>query len=89
MGGRWAFGGCYACEAVAVSFARAALSLAIIASLVESGMAVILISSDLEEVMNLSHSVALYRDGRILQIGDAAGFTMEKIMEQLTGAVQA
>jgi len=61
----------------------------IIASLVESGMAVILISSDLEEVLNLSHRVALYRDGRILQIGDAAGFTMEKIMEQLTGAVQA
>ncbi|MBI5396716.1 MAG: sugar ABC transporter ATP-binding protein [Verrucomicrobia bacterium] len=62
---------------------------AIIASLVESGMAVILISSDLEEVLNLSHRIALYRDGRILQIGDAAGFTMEKIMEQLTGAVQA
>lgn len=62
---------------------------AIIASLVESGMAVILISSDLEEVLNLSHRIALYRDGRILRIGDAADFTMETIMEQLTGAVQS
>ena len=38
----------------------------IIHRLVESGMAVLLISSDLLEVLNLSHRVAVYRDGRIL-----------------------
>ena len=40
---------------------------AIIHRLVERGMAVILISSDLPEVMNLSHRLALYRDGRIVR----------------------
>ena len=32
-------------------------------------MAVLLISSDLPEVMNLSHRLALYRDGRIVRAG--------------------
>ena len=38
----------------------------ILRRLVEAGMAVILISSDLPEVMGLSHRLALYRDGRIV-----------------------
>ena len=59
---------------------------AIIGSLVESGMAVLLISSDLSEVLNISHRVAVYSDGRILQTAAAAEITPEQVMEQLTGA---
>jgi len=59
---------------------------AIIGSLVESGMAVLLISSDLAEVLNTSHRIALYRDGRILSTIMARDITEEEIMEQLTGA---
>ncbi len=58
----------------------------IIGSLVESGMAVLLISSDLAEVLNTSHRVAVYRDGRILQTAPADEITAEQVMEQLTGA---
>jgi ABC-type sugar transport system ATPase subunit len=58
----------------------------IISSLVESGMAVLLISSDLSEVLNTSHRVALYRDGQILDIKKADEIKMEEIMEELTGA---
>jgi ABC-type sugar transport system ATPase subunit len=59
---------------------------AIIGSLVESGIAVMLISSDLSEVINTSHRIALYRDGRILNTVDAEDVTEQQIMEQLTGA---
>jgi ABC-type sugar transport system ATPase subunit len=59
---------------------------AIIGSLVESGMAVLLISSDLAEVLNTSHRIALYRGGRILKTIRASDITEEEMMEQLTGA---
>jgi len=59
---------------------------AIIGSLVESGMAVLFISSDLAEVLNTSHRIALYRDGSILNLVMATDITEEEIMEQLTGA---
>jgi ABC-type sugar transport system ATPase subunit len=59
---------------------------AIIARLVESGMAVLLISSDLDEVLHISHRVALYRDGRILRIADAEEISAEDVMSELTGA---
>jgi len=58
---------------------------ALIASLVESGMAVILISSDLQEVLNLSHRVALYRDGRLVRVVAADELSPEQMMECLTG----
>ena len=54
--------------------------------LVAAGIAVILVSSDLNEVMNLSHRIGVYRDGRILRVGAAAEFTPESVMQQLTGA---
>ncbi len=57
-----------------------------IAKLVASGIAVILISSDLNEVLNLSHRIAVYREGRILKLGKATEYTPERVMEQLTGA---
>lgn len=57
---------------------------AIIHRLVEQGMAVILISSDLPEVMNLSHRLALYRDGRIVREVAAQEITPEEVMVELT-----
>ena len=56
----------------------------ILGRLVESGMAVILISSDLPEVMGLSHRLALYRDGRIVREVLAAEATAEDVMGELT-----
>jgi ABC-type sugar transport system ATPase subunit len=61
----------------------------IIGSLVEGGMAVVLISSDLGEVLNLSNRIAVYRDGRILDTAEADRFTLENIMQLLTGAQAA
>lgn len=56
------------------------------AELVSSGIAVLLISSDLDEVLHLSHRLAIYRDGRILSAGDAEKITAQQVMEKLTGA---
>jgi ABC-type sugar transport system ATPase subunit len=56
---------------------------AIIHRMVEQGMAVILISSDLPEVMNLSHRLALYRDGRIVRRW-LPEITPEELMAELT-----
>jgi ABC-type sugar transport system ATPase subunit len=58
---------------------------AILGRLVESGMAVLLISSDLNEVIQSSHRVAVYRDGRILRIVPAEQTSIEQIMSELTG----
>jgi ribose transport system ATP-binding protein len=57
---------------------------AILHRLVEQGMAVILISSDLPEVMNLSHRLALYRAGRIVREVAAHEITPEEVMAELT-----
>jgi ABC-type sugar transport system ATPase subunit len=59
----------------------------IIGSLVETGMAVLLISSDLSEVINCSHRVALYRDGGIIQTAKADEISRQEIIKQLTGAL--
>ncbi len=56
----------------------------IIRQLIEQGMAVLLISSDLPEVMNLSHRLALYRDGRIVRETPADAITAEELMAELT-----
>ena len=58
----------------------------IIGSLVETGMAVLLISSDLSEVINTSHRIALYRDGSIVHTVKADEISREGIIKQLTGA---
>jgi ribose transport system ATP-binding protein len=49
-----------------------------------AGMAMILISSDLPEVMGLSHWLALYRDGRIVREVLASETTAEDVMAELT-----
>ena len=57
----------------------------LIGSLVEAGMAVLLISSDLDETINLSHRVALMRDGTIVDTVMADKTSPEFVMTQLTG----
>jgi ribose transport system ATP-binding protein len=47
-------------------------------------MAIILISSDLPEVMNLSHRLAIYRDGTIIREGFSNSFTPQQVMAELT-----
>jgi ABC-type sugar transport system ATPase subunit len=49
-------------------------------------MAVLLISSDLDEVVQTSHRIAIYRDGQILRTAKAEDVTLEEVMGQLTGA---
>ncbi len=56
----------------------------IIRGAVEQGLAVVLISSDLPEVMNLSHRLALYRDGRIVRQTPAPSISAEEVMAELT-----
>ncbi len=56
----------------------------IIRRAVEQGMAVLLISSDLPEVMNLSHRLALYREGRIVRETPSMEITAEEVMAVLT-----
>jgi ABC-type sugar transport system ATPase subunit len=56
-----------------------------LARLVGEGMAVLMISSDLAEVMNMSHRLALYREGRIIDTVDPTRVTAEDVMHRLTG----
>ena len=57
---------------------------ALLHRLIERGMAILLISSDLPEVMGLSHRLALYRDGRIVREAASAEITAEEVMAVLT-----
>lgn len=57
---------------------------AILRRLIEAGMAVILISSDLPEVMGLSHRLVLYRDNRIADELVSSTATAEDVMAELT-----
>ncbi|QDV53741.1 sugar ABC transporter ATP-binding protein [Gimesia fumaroli] len=56
----------------------------IIGDLVEQGMALILISSDLDEVLNISHKVGTFREGRLTGIYEAQNVSAEQVMQQLT-----
>src|SRR4051812_34881619 len=60
----------------------------VLARLVNEGMAVLLISSDLNEVLSFSDRIAVYRDGAVVRTGAADGFTMETLMIELTGAAR-
>ncbi len=53
---------------------------------VEQGMAVILISSDLPEVMNVAHRLLIYQDRKVIAESDARQITPERVMELLTHA---
>jgi ribose transport system ATP-binding protein len=55
----------------------------LIAELARAGAAVLLISSELEEVMELSHRVHLVRDGRIVGEVDPATTTVDDVLYRL------
>ncbi len=57
----------------------------VLGDLVARGIAILLISSDLPEVMGLSHRLALYRDGRIFREHPADGVDAVEIMASLVG----
>ena len=59
---------------------------ALLHGLIERGMAILLISSDLPEVMGLSHRLALYRDGRIVRETASTEITAEEVMAVLTAS---
>ena len=48
--------------------------------LAERGLGIILISSDLREVLGLSHRVAVFRSGRLVTVLDAGEATEERVM---------
>ena len=51
-----------------------------IQALAQSGVSVLLISSDLREVLALSHRVAVFRAGRLVRILEAAEANEETVM---------
>jgi ABC-type sugar transport system ATPase subunit len=57
---------------------------ALLHQLVARGMAVLLISSDLPEVMGLSHRLGIYRDGRIVREVASAEIKPDEVMTLLT-----
>jgi ABC-type sugar transport system ATPase subunit len=60
----------------------------IIQSLTDQGMACILISSELNEVIGLSHRIAVMRGGRIALTMDASAATEESIMHAAAGVTR-
>ncbi len=59
---------------------------ALLHRLIDRGLAILLISSDLPEVMGLSHRLALYRAGRIVREVAATDITAEEVMRTLTAS---
>ena len=58
----------------------------ILGKLAQDGVAILLISSDLEEVMGVSHRIGVYRDGRLMRTLAADETTSEEVMTILTGS---
>ena len=52
-----------------------------IAKLTESGCAILMISSDMEELLGMSHRIAVVREGGIAGILDKEAFSEEAIMQ--------
>jgi ABC-type uncharacterized transport system ATPase subunit len=50
------------------------------------GVAILLISNELDEILSLSDRIAVVYSGRIAGIGDPASFTVEEIGLMMAGA---
>ncbi len=62
---------------------------AMVAELARRGMAIILISSELPELLGMCHRVAVLREGRVAGEFTAAEATQERVMQAATGALVA
>jgi rhamnose transport system ATP-binding protein len=62
---------------------------AMVAELARQGMAIILISSELPELLGMCHRVVVLREGRIAGEFAAAEATQERVMQAATGALVA
>lgn len=60
---------------------------ALMCELVKSGMAIIMISSELPEILGMSDRIAVMHEGRIATILDRADATQEKIMAYASGQI--
>ena len=59
----------------------------LITLLAQGGLAIILVSSELPDIVNLSHRVVVMRGGRVAAvIGDRSGITSENIMQYAIGS---
>ena len=56
--------------------------------LAQSGIAIIMISSDLQEVLAMSDRVAVMREGRLRTILDRHEATQERVMESAVGVAR-
>ena len=61
---------------------------ALIHRLVQQGMACVLISSEMNEVLGLSHRIAVMREGKIEAILEAAEATEQQIMNYAAGVAE-
>jgi rhamnose transport system ATP-binding protein len=55
------------------------------AELVEQGLSVIMVSSELPEILGMSDRVVVMREGRIRAIHDIAGLTPETLVRAAAG----
>jgi rhamnose transport system ATP-binding protein len=62
---------------------------AMVAELARQGMAIILISSELPELLGMCHRVVVLREGRVAREFAAAEATQERVMQAATGALTA
>ncbi|MGO4123864.1 ATP-binding cassette domain-containing protein [Inquilinus sp. YAF38] len=62
---------------------------AMVAELARQGMAIILISSELPELLGMCHRVVVLREGRVAGEFAAAEATQERVMQAATGALAA
>jgi ribose transport system ATP-binding protein/inositol transport system ATP-binding protein len=60
----------------------------IINDLAASGIAVIMVSSELNEVINMSDRMAIMRDGEIVGILDRAEFSQDRILKYALGGIK-
>jgi len=62
---------------------------ALLRGLADAGVAILMISSDMEEVLNQSDRIAVMHEGRITGILDRASATEERVMKLAVGRVDA
>jgi ribose transport system ATP-binding protein len=59
---------------------------ALMLELIKNGAAIVMVSSELPEVLGMSHRILVIRDGRIAQIFDRADATPDRVIAAATGA---